>query len=184
MVLESLEHARKRGADDPRRDRRLRHERGRRRPAPARRGRHGARDRRRARRTRRSRPPTIQYVNAHGTGTAANDDDRDRGAQARVRRACRPSSRSRRTSRWSATRWARPARWSWSRRLMAMQRRHGAADHQLSRAGPGLRSRLCAERGTRDAVDAALSNSFAFGGLNAVLAVRRVACLNGHERRR
>ncbi len=36
-----------------------------------------------------------------------------------------------------------------------------------------MRSRLCAERGAALNVDAAMSNSFAFGGLNAVLAVKK-----------
>ncbi len=41
-------------------------------------------------------------------------------------------------------------------------------------AGSGLRSRLCAQRGARNSQSsAALSNSFAFGGLNAVLAVKK-----------
>ena len=34
----------------------------------------------------------VQYVNAHGTGTAANDETETRRAEARVRRSCEASS--------------------------------------------------------------------------------------------
>ena len=49
------------------------------------------------------------------------------------------------------------------------------ADRQLQRARSRLRSRRRTQRRAQPAVEACLSNSFAFGGLNAVLALRKFA---------
>ena len=104
-------------------------------------------------------PEDIQYINAHGTGTAANDEvethaiKRTFGSQAA--RLAISSNKSMAT-------------------LMSI--RKAVAPPTMNYLGPDPTCDLdCVPNEARPlAIDAALSNSFAFGGLNAVLAVKRV----------
>ena len=92
----------------------------------------------------------VQYVNAHGTGTAANDETetdalkRAFGDHARQARDVVEQVDDR-------PRAGRCRRAGDGRDADDDQGRHRAADHQLSRPGSGLRHRLRAERGAADA---------------------------------
>ena len=101
----------------------------------------------------RSRPPRSRRCSAHA----------------------RTRSRSARPSRCTVTCSARPVRSSARSSLLAMQHAVVLPTMHLARARSGLRPRLRAERRARTAstVRTMLSSSFAFGGTNAVLALRR-----------
>ena len=148
LVLESLEHAKARGANDPGRARRLRH--GIRQPRTwsSRPSRAPARPCAWRSRMPALQPAEIDYLNAHGTATADQRQQRDQRHQGRVRRArlqagdlvdqvdARASARRRRRHR--------------GRRLhQGDARRMGAADDRPRRAGSRVRPRLRAQRRPR-----------------------------------
>ena len=87
----------------------------------------------------------IHYVNAHGTGTAANDET-ETAALKRAFGDARPPARDLLDQVDDRPRAGRGRRARVRRDASCDARRHRAADHQLSRPGPGLRSRLRAER--------------------------------------
>ena len=118
-------------------------------------------------------PEQIGYINAHGTGTAANDSTET--AAIRAYSARMPTGwPSAPPSRCTATRWARPAALECLAAVAGPARRHAAAHRQLPRARPGVRPGRHSQPARAAQVEYALSNSFAFGGLNAVLAFRRI----------
>ncbi len=114
----------------------------------------------------------IQYVNAHGTGTAANDETETealkRAFGARAKKLAISSNKSMIGHALGA---------AGSLELVAtlMSIREGLVPPTVNYLGPDPACDLdCVPNEARAMrVDAALSNSFAFGGLNAVLAVRR-----------
>ena len=118
-------------------------------------------------------PEAIGYINAHGTGTAANDVTETPAIRAvfggHADALAVSSTKAMHGHALGAAARARgrghPAR---------AARRRAAADRQLPGARPGVRARRDPEPGARPAsVQYALSNSFAFGGMNAVLALGR-----------
>ena len=119
-------------------------------------------------------PEQIQYVNAHGTGTAANDETETRALKrvfgGHAKKLAISSTKSMIGHSLGG---------SGALELIAtlMGMRAGVAPPTIAYLGPDPACDLdCVPNEARPLrIDAALSNSFAFGGLNAVLAVRRGA---------
>jgi nodulation protein E len=114
----------------------------------------------------------IQYVNAHGTGTAANDQTETQALKA----AFGPhASKLALSSNKSMIGHALGAAGALELVATLMSVREGVAPPTINYLGPDPGCDLdCVPNEAREMrIDAALSNSFAFGGLNAVLAVRR-----------
>jgi len=119
-------------------------------------------------------PHDIDYVNAHGTGTSANDETETRALKrafgAHAQKLAISSTKSMIGHSLGA---------SGALELVAtlMGMREGVAPPTIGYLGPDPACDLdCVPNAARPMrIDAALSNSFAFGGLNAVLAVRRFA---------
>jgi nodulation protein E len=117
-------------------------------------------------------PPDIQYVNAHGTGTAANDEVETKA----LKRAF--GSQAKRlviSSNKSMLGHALGAAGALELVATLMSMREGIVPPTINYLGPDPACDIdCVPNEARRMdVEAALSNSFAFGGLNAVLAVRR-----------
>ncbi len=117
-------------------------------------------------------PSEVQYVNAHGTGTTVNDASETEALKRvfgdRLKGLAVSSTKSMVGHALGAA-GALEAVAS----LMAM--REGVAPPTMNYLGPDPACDLdCVPNEARDmTIDVALSNSFAFGGLNAVLAFRR-----------
>lgn len=114
----------------------------------------------------------VQYVNAHGTGTAANDITET----AALKRAFGPHAKSIvMSANKSMTGHALGATGALEFVASLMTIREGVVPPTVNYLGPDPECDLdCVPNEPREMrVDAVLSNSFAFGGLNAVLAVRR-----------
>ena len=119
-------------------------------------------------------PGDIQYINAHGTGTAANDVTETRALRqvfgAHAEKVAISSTKS-------MVGHALGAAGALELVATIMAVREGVAPPTIGYLGPDPDCDLDyvpnAARPMR--IDAALSNSFAFGGLNAVLAVRKFA---------
>jgi len=114
----------------------------------------------------------IAYVNAHGTGTASNDETET----AALKRAFGAHAHSLAlSSNKSMTGHALGAAGALEFVATLMSVRDNLAPPTINYLGPDPACDLdCVPNEARPMrIDAALSNSFAFGGLNAVLAVRR-----------
>ncbi len=116
----------------------------------------------------------IQYVNAHGTGTAANDETE---TEALKRAFGAHAKKLAISSNKSMIGHALGAAGALELVATLMSIREGLVPPTVNYLGPDPACDLdCVPNEARAMrVDAALSNSFAFGGLNAVLAVRRFA---------
>jgi nodulation protein E len=114
----------------------------------------------------------IQYVNAHGTGTAANDET-ETGALKRVFGA--HSTKLAISSTKSMVGHALGAAGALELVATILAIREGLVPPTIGYLGPDPACDLDYVPNTARTmqIDAALSNSFAFGGLNAVLALRR-----------
>lgn len=113
----------------------------------------------------------IQYVNAHGTGTAANDETETRA----LKRALGPhAARLALSSTKSMIGHALGAAGALELVATLMSIRERVAPPTIGYLGPDPACDLdCVPHNARTmCIDGALSNSFAFGGLNAVLALR------------
>ena len=114
----------------------------------------------------------IQYVNAHGTGTAANDETETRALKRVFGTHAAKLAISSNKSMVGHTLGA-----SGALELVAtlMALREGTAPPTINYLGPDPMCDLdyVPNEARSIRADAALSNSFAFGGLNAVLAVKR-----------
>ncbi len=118
-------------------------------------------------------PADIQYVNAHGTGTATNDEVETKA----LRRAFgRQTERLVISSNKSMVGHALGAAGALELVATLMSMREGIVPPTVNYLGPDPACDIdCVPNEARRMdVEAALSNSFAFGGLNAVLAVRRL----------
>jgi nodulation protein E len=116
----------------------------------------------------------IQYVNAHGTGTAANDETE---TQALKRAFGAHAKKLAISSNKSMIGHALGAAGALELVATLMSIRDGLVPPTINYLGLDPACDLdCVSNEARALhIDAALSNSFAFGGLNAVLAVRRFA---------
>jgi nodulation protein E len=117
-------------------------------------------------------PDAIQYINAHGTGTAANDET-ETGAIKRCFGA--HAAKLAISSNKSMVGHSLGAAGALELVATLMTIRDGVVPPTINYLGPDPACDLDYVPNTPRTmtVDAALSNSFAFGGLNAVLAVRR-----------
>jgi nodulation protein E len=117
-------------------------------------------------------PADIQYVNAHGTGTAANDATETQALKAIFGPYAAKLAIS---STKSMVGHALGAAGALELVATLMAAREGLAPPTINYLGSDPACDLdCVPNEARPMrIDAALSNSFAFGGLNAVLAVRR-----------
>ena len=118
-------------------------------------------------------PDAIGYINAHGTGTPANDATETAAIHAvfgaHADRLAVSSTKSMHGHALGAA-----AALECAGHRAGAARRPAASHRELSRARSGLQPRRDPQRGPPAQVEYALSNSFAFGGLNAVLALRAV----------
>jgi len=119
-------------------------------------------------------PSDVQYVNAHGTGTAANDEVETSALKRAFGRHAQQLVMSSNKSMLGHALGAAGAL-ELVATLMSMQ--EAIVPPTVNYLGPDPNCDLdCVPNAARPVqVDTALSNSFAFGGLNAVLAVRRSA---------
>jgi nodulation protein E len=114
----------------------------------------------------------VQYVNAHGTGTAANDETE---TDALKRAFGDHASRLVMSANKSMIGHALGAAGALEMVATLMTLKEGIVPPTINYLGPDPACDIdCVPNEARPMkVDAALSNSFAFGGLNAVLAARR-----------
>jgi nodulation protein E len=123
-------------------------------------------------------PAGIDYINAHGTGTWANDPCETRA----IRQVFgRDADRLVVSSTKAAHGHAMGASGALELIATTLAIRDGVVPPTLNFAGPGEGCDLDYVPNQAEArrVGAALSNSFAFGGLNAVLALRRLSSIPG-----
>ena len=110
----------------------------------------------------------IDYINAHGTATAVNDVNETRAIKRVFGDAANKLSISSTKSMHGHCLGAGGGIEAVAA-VKAIEREIRAAHRRARRAGSGMRSRLHPEQGRTREVNYAMSNSFAFGGLNAVL---------------
>lgn len=115
-------------------------------------------------------PEQVGYVNAHGTGTAANDRV-ESAAQAGVFGAARPAVSSTKAMHGHVI--GGTGAVELVACLMALRDGVIAPNIGYRLADPDCALDIVANSARQARVDAVLSNAFAFGGLNAVLALRR-----------
>jgi nodulation protein E len=117
-------------------------------------------------------PADIQYVNAHGTGTAANDDTETKALHeafgAHAQKLAISSTKS-------MVGHALGAAGALEMVATVLALREGLAPPTIGYLGPDPVCDLdyVPNKARAMPIDAAVSNSFAFGGLNAVLAVKK-----------
>ena len=170
FVIEPLEAALARGARDPRRDRRLRHVRRRLPHHPALDGRRGARHAGRAAR-RRLAPEQIGYINAHGTATPANDPTET--AAIRNVFGAHADRLAGQFHQESMHGHALGAAAALECLATSLALRDGVLPPTANFSEPDPECDLdVIPNVARGQVECAISNSFAFGGLNAVLVLK------------
>lgn len=120
------------------------------------------------------RPQDIQYINAHGTGTTANDETETKALH---RAFGEHAKRLAISSTKSMIGHALGAAGGLEMVATVMAVREGVAPPTIGyvAADPACDIDCVPNKARGMDIDAALSNSFAFGGLNAVLAVKKFA---------
>ena len=117
-------------------------------------------------------PEQVGYINAHGTATEANDPTETAAIRkvfaAHADKLAISSTKSMHGHALGAAGALEAVATSWP------CARYAAADRELPYSRSGVRSGRDSEPGAGRADEYALSNSFAFGGLNAVLAFKKV----------
>jgi nodulation protein E len=118
------------------------------------------------------KPQDIQYVNAHGTGTAANDETETRALHQVFGEHARKLAVS---STKSMVGHALGSAGALEMVAMMMAIREGIAPPTIGYLGPDPACDLdyVPNKARTVDIDAAMSNSFAFGGLNAVLVAKK-----------
>jgi nodulation protein E len=121
-------------------------------------------------------PQDVGYINAHGTGTAANDKTETRAIQAVFGEQARPQARRLAVSSTKSMH-GHALGAGGALELVAVigALREGVLPPTINYLGldPECDLDVVPNEAVQRPVQAALSNSFAFGGLNAVLALRR-----------
>ena len=117
-------------------------------------------------------PADIEYVNAHGTGTAANDEVETKALK---RAFGRDAEKLVMSSNKSMLGHALGAAGALELVATLLSMRHGIVPPTINYLGPDPNCDIdcMPNEARRMQIEHALSNSFAFGGLNAVLAVQR-----------
>ena len=121
-------------------------------------------------------PHEIGYINAHGTATLANDAVETAAIKdvfgAHAFRIPVSSTKSMHGHLLGAA-----GALEFAAAVLALERQDHSANHQPAGARPRMRSRLraAARPGTASSLAAVMSNSFAFGGTNAVLICRQAS---------
>ena len=119
-------------------------------------------------------PDDIDYINAHGTGTLANDLTETQALKAAL--GDRAGEDPGIVDQVDGRPCARCGRRAGIRRHAdGNPRQRRPADHRLPRPDPACDLDYVPNEARPMKIDVAMSNSFAFGGLNAVLAARRFA---------
>ncbi len=118
-------------------------------------------------------PSDVQYINAHGTGTAANDETETRALKRAFGNSARQVAISSNKSMLGHALGAAGAL-ELVGTLMAIKEQLAPPTINYLGPDPGCDLDYVPNKAREMKIDAAISNSFAFGGLNAVLAVRRV----------
>ena len=117
-------------------------------------------------------PESVGYVNAHGTGTRANDATESKAIGKLFGAGDKRPAVSSTKSMHGHALGAAGALEAFAT-LMALRERAVPPTANFTRADPECDLDLVTGEARESTVDCALSNSFAFGGLNAVLAFRR-----------
>lgn len=117
-------------------------------------------------------PASVRYINAHGTGTPANDSNENRVAQAVFGAHASELAMSSTKSMHGHALGAAGALEAVAA-VMAVAEGVAPPTANFEEADPDCPVDCVPNEARSLAIDAALSNSFAFGGLNAVLAFRR-----------
>lgn len=119
------------------------------------------------------RPQDIDYVNAHGTGTAANDETETKALHEAFGAHARTLAIS---STKSMVGHALGAAGALELVATICALRDGVVPPTINYLGPDPACDLdyVPNQARKQAIGAAISNSFAFGGLNAVLAVKKI----------
>ena len=118
-------------------------------------------------------PEDVQYVNAHGTGTAANDQTETRALHLAFGEHARALAVSSTKSMFGHALGAAGAL-ELAATVLAIRRGTAPPTIGYQEPDPACDLDYVPNEARPLKINAALSNSFAFGGLNAVLAIRRV----------
>jgi len=116
-------------------------------------------------------PDTVDYVNAHGTGTLANDPAKPRTAP-RLWQSWHIPCRYPRPNQCMVMHWEHRVHWSWLLRCFPFIPAWYRRLQIFTEPDESCDLDYVPNQARAQQVNVAISNSFAFGGLNVVLAIR------------